>query len=155
MSDDRNLVRLKDFSGYEVADGNPDVRGWEVFTLDGVRFGVVEELIVDTAKMKVRYLDIDVDQNIEGVTDDKHLLVPIGVASIDEKEDIIHIRTIETTTILKTPPYKGAISKDYEDEIREHYYPEQKTEVRDSERDYYDEDWYDEEKFYKARRRKP
>jgi photosynthetic reaction center H subunit len=154
MKDDRNLVRLRDFSGYEVADGDPDVRGWEVFTLDGIRFGVVDELIVDTGKMKVRYLDIEIDPDIEGVTDDRHLLVPVGAASIDEKDDIVHIRTIETITLLKTPPYSGALSRDYEDQLREHYYPEKRTVTRDPEKDYYDEDWYDEEKFYRARRRK-
>ncbi|HSD63239.1 MAG TPA: PRC-barrel domain-containing protein, partial [Ignavibacteriaceae bacterium] len=51
------LYRLSDLADYEVADRDPDVRGWEVVSADK-KVGTVDELIVDPDDMKVRYLDI-------------------------------------------------------------------------------------------------
>jgi photosynthetic reaction center H subunit len=153
MAEEKRLYNLKELTKYEVADGDPDVRGWSVYTSNNVKFGVVEDLIVDTAKMKVRYLDIDVDDDVSGVTDDHHLLVPIGAASIDAKEDKVFIRTIETKTLLKSPPYKGAITRDYEDNVRG-VWGTRKT--SSAEQDYYEDDeYYDEDRFFGPRRRIP
>lgn len=149
--DVNGLNRLSDLSDYEVADGDPDVRGWPVFTNNGIKFGEVEELIVDTDRMKVRYLDIDVDKEMEGVAEDHHLLIPIGAASVDEKDDQVFIKTIETSTLLKCPPYKGAITRDYEDKIRSHYWPER---THSADEDYYGSEYYDEDRFYGPRRKR-
>jgi sporulation protein YlmC with PRC-barrel domain len=148
---DSHLLRLSEMNDYEVADKDPDVRGWRVFSAEGVKFGKVNELIVDPDEMKVRYLDIEVDKGVEGVTDDRHLLVPVGVASIDEKDDKVFIRTVQTVSLLKTPPYKGGVvTRDYEDELRQSYFQE-KTRSSDDE-DYYNSEYFDDEKFYAPRR---
>src|SRR5690606_11481762 len=55
------LASLGDLPGYGVAADDPDPRGWEVIASDGRTIGEVHELIVDTAALKVRYLDCDVD----------------------------------------------------------------------------------------------
>lgn len=57
------LVHLEG-SGYKVADGDPDVRGWEVIGSDGRRIGEVDDLLVDTAAMKVRYLEVRLDRHL-------------------------------------------------------------------------------------------
>ena len=41
------LRRLRDLTDFEVADDNPDVRGWSVRGSDGQALGMVHELIVD------------------------------------------------------------------------------------------------------------
>ena len=41
------LRRLRDLTDFEVADDNPDVRGWTVRGSDGQSLGVVHELIVE------------------------------------------------------------------------------------------------------------
>lgn len=148
-----HLFRLQELSDYEVSDNDPDVRGWNVYSAEGVKFGEVEELIVDPDAMKVRYLDIEVDEGIEGVTEEHHLLVPIGVASLDEKDDKVFIRTIQTVSLLKTPPYKGGlITREYEDELRQLYFAEKYKPT--AERDYYSSEYYNEDYFYGPRRKK-
>jgi len=53
-------ARMSELGDYRVADDDPDPRGWPVIGRDGATIGRVEDLIVDTAAMKVRYLDITV-----------------------------------------------------------------------------------------------
>jgi sporulation protein YlmC with PRC-barrel domain len=149
---DPHLFRLNDLNDYEVADRDPDVRGWLVYSAEGIKFGKIVELIVDPDAMKVRYLDIEVDEGVEGVTDERRLLVPIGVASVDEKDDKVFIRTIQTVSLLKTPPYKGGVvTRDYEDTLRRSFLNEKE---RPLDEDYYSSDYYNEENFYKPRRKK-
>jgi len=53
-------ARISDLGDYRVSEEDPDPRGWSVVGRDGTAIGRVEDLIVDTAAMKVRYLDITV-----------------------------------------------------------------------------------------------
>lgn len=59
------LVHLEG-SGYKVAEGDPDVRGWAVIGQDGRRIGEVDDLLVDTHAMKVRYLEVRLDRDLLG-----------------------------------------------------------------------------------------
>ena len=54
-------ARISELGDYRVSDEDPDPRGWSVVGRDGTDIGRVEDLIVDTAAMKVRYLDITVE----------------------------------------------------------------------------------------------
>ncbi len=54
-----------DESDMEVAEGEPDVRGWTVVTTDQHRIGEVEDLLVDPVAMKVRYLTIELDRDAQ------------------------------------------------------------------------------------------
>lgn len=94
------LYRLSDLADYEVADRDPDVRGWDVVSADKKLIGKVDELIVDPDAMKVRYLDILIKEDIyEAGTDNRHLLIPIGAAQLDSKYDIVKVNDIETITL--------------------------------------------------------
>lgn len=55
------VAALRNLRGYKVAEGDPDVRGWEVVGGDGLRIGTVNDLLVDTVEGKARYLDIELD----------------------------------------------------------------------------------------------
>lgn len=73
------VAALRNLRGYKVAEGDPDVRGWEVTGGDGLRIGTVNDLLVDTVAGKVRYLDIELDSGLyrEGT--------PTGIQSQDER----------------------------------------------------------------------
>ena len=57
------LVHLEG-SGYKVADDDPDVRGWEVTGSDGRRIGEVDDLLVDPAALRARYLEVRLDRSL-------------------------------------------------------------------------------------------
>jgi sporulation protein YlmC with PRC-barrel domain len=117
----RNLYYLNDLSDYKVADGYPDVRGWEVVDAEGRRVGNVDGLLVNKNRERVIYLDVEVNKDVieEGhrpfATPDKkgvhefinkdgedHVIVPIGVASIDEDNNRVCTNEINRETFAKT-----------------------------------------------------
>jgi hypothetical protein len=55
------LVPLGRLRNYRVAAGDPDVRGWRVLGADGRVIGEVDDILVDTEAMRVRYLDVTLD----------------------------------------------------------------------------------------------
>jgi len=68
----------------ELAEGAPDVRGWEVTTPTSVHVGVVKDLLIDLASMCVRYLDVVLDA---GPGSPRRVLFPIGIVWINEALD--------------------------------------------------------------------
>ena len=93
-----DLRRLSELDDFEVADGYPDIRGWEVKTPDGRTLGKVDDLIVSISEMRVRYLDVDVDRSLASAVSDAarpkgaeegHALVPIGTATLDDARDAL------------------------------------------------------------------
>ena len=75
--DARRLNAMRELSDYKIVDGEPDIRGWTVYTATGRELGEVEDLLVDTDMGEVVMLDIDLKR------DDRHTLAPIKAAWID------------------------------------------------------------------------
>ena len=68
----QGLAPLSELDGFKVAEGDPDIRGWDVLASDGSKVGEVEDLVVDTAAMKVRYIDVELDDDRFENADDRH-----------------------------------------------------------------------------------
>ncbi|HXV17138.1 MAG TPA: PRC-barrel domain-containing protein, partial [Gemmatimonadaceae bacterium] len=142
MDNDRDarLTRLEDLKGFQVAEGDHDIRGWEVRTPDDRKIGKVEELIVDPAERRVRYMDVKVDRKVLGVDDDRHILVPIGAARLREDGHDVLIERLPVQGLAGAPVYdRGAITRDYETSLREYYGATAATVPAD----YYKNDLYD------------
>ena len=109
------LRRLRDLTDFEVADGNPDVRGWTVRGSDGQALGSVFELIVEPEAMKVRYLDVELDPRFRINEYENHILLPIGVASLDAEDDNVFVPALDSESVLNYPPYiEIQITREYE-----------------------------------------
>jgi sporulation protein YlmC with PRC-barrel domain len=149
---EKGLFKLKDLKDYEVAKSDPDVREWDVYSNDKKLLGKVEELIVDPEKMKVRYLNVHLNEDVEKGKKDRFILIPVGAAELDERREAVYIKNIETITLLKMPEYGGGeITRDYETDIRRSLRPDEPI---PGNADYYNSDLFDENKFYGSRRRK-
>lgn len=61
-----HLAPLRSLHNHRVAEGDPDVRGWDVYGADGRRIGRVDDLLVDTETMKTRYLSVTLDLESAG-----------------------------------------------------------------------------------------
>jgi PRC-barrel domain protein len=85
--DARRLVPMKDLDDYKVVDGEPDIRGWSVWTATGRELGEIEDLLVDTDIGEVVMVDIDLRR------DDRHTLAPIKAAWIDRENRRIVLNT--------------------------------------------------------------
>ena len=147
MEVERNRIRpLEELDDYEVADGDPDVRGWDVVASDGTRIGRVDQLLVDAQAMKVRYLDVDLDDKLVSASDqDLHVLLPIGVARLDRNDKRVRFDALPANEVRGLPRYAhGTVTRDYELTLRNRF-------ARDSHassEDFYTHDIYDDQRFY-------
>jgi hypothetical protein len=93
-------------SDYEIVDGQPDIRGWDVKTEQGKKIGEIDELLFDPEARKVRYLVV----NLQGLEIDVKysdtVLIPIGVAKLYSRDEDIPAANAdsEVTEAVYTDP---------------------------------------------------
>jgi len=98
----------------ELAEGAPDVRGWEVTTPTSVHLGVVKDLLIDLTTMSVRYLDVLMDADR---SNPRRVLLPIGVVWISDALD----QVVTMTELDDFPQYDPTtFSRDFEQVVLSH-----------------------------------
>ena len=75
----RHLMPLREAKRFRVAKGEPDIRGWSVFTSNGREVGRVGDLLVDTSIGEVVMFDVN-----RGDTGDQSM-APLRAAWIDRE----------------------------------------------------------------------
>jgi len=145
---DFRLARLDELKGFQVAEGDPDIRGWEVRTPDDRKIGKVDELIVDPVERRVRYMEVKVDRKVLDIDDDRHILIPIGTARLREDGHDVLIERLPAQGLLGAPEYKrGPITREYETSLRD-YYGASAVDVPEN---YYKDEIYDDTKMWSPR----
>ena len=160
------LGALRDF---EVAEGYPDIRGWRVESADGRDVGQVHELLVDIDNMRTRYLDVRLVPQLAATPGDRDVLIPIGTAQVadgpdgSDRDGIVRIPlTAERVSLL--PLYEHErLTRTHELEIRRHFSLGEAAAAAVGTaavaatdapaRGFYDEDAYDDRRFFKSRAR--
>ncbi|MGH8434985.1 MAG: PRC-barrel domain-containing protein [Pseudomonas sp.] len=111
---DEHLGSLRDLKDIEVADHEPDPRGWQVVSADGRNVGRVDDLIVDTTEMRVRYLDCDLDEtalNLKGSDRERHILIPIESVSMSRADRQVAIQGVNANDVVDLPAFtRGALT---------------------------------------------
>lgn len=79
------LVPLSELDGVALADGAPDVRGWTVRSAEGRAIGRVDDLLVDTGRMRVRYLAVALEDAGARAAAPRRLLTPVDTARLDDR----------------------------------------------------------------------
>jgi uncharacterized protein (TIGR02271 family) len=104
-TNDRNR-RLQELGGsdFEIADGQPDIRGWDVKDASGQRIGEVDDLIFDTESRKVRYMKIDLEGNVLDL-ETRDVLVPIGLAQLHDDDDDVILNNVTADQLRSLPEY--------------------------------------------------
>lgn len=150
-----HLKRLSDMDDFKVADGEPDIRGWDVKTTDGQKLGDVDDLLVDTGTMKVRYIEVELDKEFATDEDHRHALAPIGSARLDDDRDDV-ILPLRATDITGLPPYtRGNVTRDYEARLLERYgAAPARTGTNATTEDFYSSDHFNEARAFAGRRAK-
>ena len=157
---DNDYNRLEELGGsdFEIAEGQPNIKGWEVKNAAGLSCGEVDELIFNPASRKVRYMVLDLDNN-EFNLDSKKVLVPIGLATLHEKDDEVFLSGITTGQLQGLPEYvEGQITPATELRLRNMLTGTGAAGMADSgdytfhEEGFYEHDHFDEDRFYGNRR---
>jgi hypothetical protein len=139
----KDLYYLHDLSGYKVAEDYADVRDWEVIDADNRTIGKVDGLLVSKQAERVVYLDVEVDKSLieaghetyavpadKGVHEflnedgENHLIIPIGMVTLDEDNKKVHTNQIDYNTFAKTKRFKKGvdIERSYEQMVLPQYF---------------------------------
>jgi hypothetical protein len=138
----KNLFNLDELSGYKVADDYSDVRGWDVKDANNRTIGKVDHLLVNKIAERVVYLDVEVDESLieegyntyqnrvsDGVHEflnkdgENHLIIPIGMAIIDERNKLVNTDQIDSSTFAKAKRFRkgDVIDFGYELNVIRHF----------------------------------
>jgi len=143
------IAPLGDLDDFQVAEGYPDVRGWDVVAAGGQKLGKVHELIVDTQAMRTRYLDVSLDRKAVGLADDHDVLVPIGTARVDDDNDHIILDSATVSRLGTLPVYDHKeFSREYENNT---LLPAYGATATGTGADYYSGRHFDDSRFYAGR----
>lgn len=138
----KNLYNLDELSDYKVDRNYNDVRGWEVRDANNRTIGKVDHLLVNKIAERVVYLDVEVDEKLieeghntyqvrvsDGVHEflnkdgENHLIIPIGMAILDERNKLVSTNQIDSNTFAKAKRFKkgDVLDFDYELNTFRHY----------------------------------
>lgn len=147
------LARLDEVDDVKIADGDPDPRGWDVLAAEGRKVGKVDSLIADLSAMKVRYLDVELDENALGLEEERHVLIPIGGASLHKTADAVCLSTLPSARLRMLPPYDHTTLTRAEEQF---YRQRFDTAYAPAERetDFYAHEHFDDRRFLGRRRRR-
>ena len=99
--------RLQELRGssFELAKGQPDIRGWEVLDTAGHKIGKVHELVLDTEAGKVRYMIMNIADSKELQLEKRTVLLPIGLAELHRAHDSVVLPQVTPYQLRALPKY--------------------------------------------------
>ena len=101
------IVPLKDAKDFRLSKGAPNLKGWTVYARDNEKVGTVTQMLVDPVAMNVRYIDVDVDDDLFGLADDRHVLVPLEVVELRDRSQDVWVPAFTGADIARLPAYLG------------------------------------------------
>lgn len=146
-----NLKELHS-SGFEIRDGEPDIRGWKVKNNKSEVIGKVDELLFDIDSLRVRYLILDLDGKPLNLIS-RHLIIPIGLVQLDKPDKLILLPEVTTGHLATLPEYKkGNVTIETERQVRNVFSPSEGVDFDDPDyydpKDFYNHKYFDEERMY-------
>jgi hypothetical protein len=149
-SAEENKYHLEELNGsnYQIVEGEPDITGWDVIDGQGRVIGEVDDVLFDPNSRAVRYIIVDLEENELDIDTDKKVLVPIGIAELQDQydedatenntfadndtsdgdddeedddvdEEVVYLPTVTAEQLLALPAYeKGALTPEKEVVIR-------------------------------------
>lgn len=84
-----HLVAMRDIDDFRIAEGDPDVRGWEVYSSNGTYIGDVEDLLIDPELRQVVMIEIDLKDSA------RHGRAPIKAGWLDRSRRRVIIDSAE------------------------------------------------------------
>jgi uncharacterized protein (TIGR02271 family) len=109
------ILPLSEVDDFEVADGYPEIRGWDVRDSGGRSIGYVYDLLVDVEALSVRYLDVELDPEFAGTDADRRVLIPVESVGLDGGREDILLHGIDAADVHALVPYaRRGVARDQE-----------------------------------------
>lgn len=104
---EHRIVPLSEARDFKLAKGAPDPRGWTVFAGDNERVGTVREMLVDPVAMKVRFISVDLADDLFNLKEDRHVLVPMETVELRDRGQDAWIQGSTAAQVAALPAYTG------------------------------------------------
>jgi hypothetical protein len=99
------IAPLSALDDYEVADGYPEVRGWNVRDAEDRSIGYVYDLLVDVDAMRVRFLDVELAEKFAVAEADRRVLIPMENVDLDGTGDQVLLPSVRAADVRELVPY--------------------------------------------------
>jgi photosynthetic reaction center H subunit len=99
------VMSLSEADDFEVADGYPEVRGWDVQDSVGRSIGYVYDLLVDVDALRVRYLDVELEPELAGSDADRRVRIPLESVSLDGSREAVLLQGVDAVDAQSLVPY--------------------------------------------------
>jgi hypothetical protein len=100
-----HIAPLSALDDYEIADGYPEVRGWDVRDADDRSIGYVYDLLVDVPAMRVRFLDVELVPRFAPVEADRRVLIPMENVDLDGTGDVVVLPNVPVARVRELVPF--------------------------------------------------
>jgi sporulation protein YlmC with PRC-barrel domain len=101
------LANLKRLEGFEIVDPSSDIRGWRVTRRDGRPLGTVDDLVVETSLLEVRYLVVQPGHDRSAQETRNSLLVPARATRLNHVQKNIVIDYVPAAGFAGAPRSSG------------------------------------------------
>ena len=99
------IAPLSALDNYEIADGYPEVRGWDVRDADDRSIGYVYDVLVDVPAMRVRFLDVELAPRFAAVEADRRVLIPMENVDLDGTGDVVVLPSVPVAKVRELVPF--------------------------------------------------
>jgi sporulation protein YlmC with PRC-barrel domain len=99
------IAPLSELDDYEVADGYPEIRGWDVRDSADRSIGRVHDLLVDVGALRVRYLDVELAPKFAAAEADRRVLIPVERVDLDGTGDQVLLPGIDAAHVRELVPH--------------------------------------------------
>lgn len=100
-------VPLKEAREFRLSADAPDVRGWTVFGSDHERLGSIREMLVDPVAMKVRFVAVDVAEDLYLLKEDRRVIVPMHAVELRPRGQDAWVSGATAAQLAALPAYTG------------------------------------------------
>ncbi len=100
-----HLERMSQLKDFDVAPGEPDIRGWTVKTAQGREIGSVSDLIIEPEAMKVRQIEVNLNRDVTPGSSAHQVMAPIASADIDTRDKSVILHGLTAEQISTLPAY--------------------------------------------------
>jgi len=140
----KNHLKELQESGFEMANGEPDIRNWKVISNQNQEIGRIVELLFHEVSRRVRYVVVDLNGKPLNLVS-RNVIIPIGLAELNKVEKVVLFPGLNIGHIASLPSYeRGKITIETERSIRSVFAPTNGIDYRDE--DFHDSDEYDDRK---------
>jgi len=101
----KNHLKELHESGFEMANGEPDIRNWKVISNQNQEIGRIVELLFHEVSRRVRYVVVDLNGKPLNLVS-RNVIIPIGLAELNKVEKVVLFPGLNIGHIASLPSYE-------------------------------------------------